>query len=126
MELYILYRLRGYKQPIDDPQEASHVRATADKQINAFKTKVRAVYSRTYSGNNQMDLTTPTKIENENLKGIGITGQHQAPSFNVFISENEKYEIAANLHLLNHKTSRIRIDKVIKGQLKFLPRPLIV
>ena len=48
LELFILYRLRGYKKPIDDPKDISHVRATMDKQMNTFKTKVRAIVSRIY------------------------------------------------------------------------------
>jgi hypothetical protein len=68
----------------------------------------------------------PAKIESENLIGIGITGKHQGPSFNVFVTADEQREIAINLHQLNHTLPKIKIDKIIAGQLNFLPRPLIM
>ena len=48
IELYILYRLRGYRQPIDNPASVAHAKATLDKQFAAFKTKIRSVVSRIY------------------------------------------------------------------------------
>ena len=126
LELFILYRLRGYKKPIDDPKDISHVRATMDKQMNTFKTKVRAIVSRIYANSQQAGLFAPDKIKNENLIGIGIIGKHQGPSFNVKVTDDEKYQIAVNLHLLNHTLSLTKIDKIIKGQTKFIPRPLIM
>jgi len=72
------------------------------------------------------DLFAPAKIKNENLIGLGLTGKHAGPSFNVLISEKEKPEIAINLHYLNHTISRVNADKIIKGQRQFLIRPFIM
>ena len=94
--------------------------------MNTFKTKVRAIVSRIYANSQQAGLFAPDKIKNENLIGIGITGKHQGPSFNVKVTDDEKYQIAVNLHLLNHTLSLTKIDKIIKGQTKFIPRPLIM
>ena len=124
IELYILYRLRGYKQPIDNPDSIAHAKATLDKQFSAFKTKVRGVVSRIYIESEQEKVFQPCFIKNENLIGIGITGKHQGPSFNVFIKEEEKNEIAKNLHLLNHSLSNVKLDKLLNGELKFIPRVL--
>ena len=126
LELYILYRIRGYRQPIDNPICISHAKATLDKQFAAFKNKVRAVATRVYQDSEQGKWFQPGQIKNENLIGIGITGKHQGPSFNVHVSNEEKKEIAQNLHLLNHSISNVKLDKLINGELKFLPRILLM
>ena len=126
LELYILYRIRGYKKPIDDPRDASHTRATLDKQMNTFKNKLRAVVSRIYYCDQQQEVFSPAKIKNDNLIGIGITGRHQGPSFNVSITEEEAREIAGNLHQLNHTLTKVKLDKILDGNLKFIPRVLVM
>ena len=47
LELYMLYKLRGGVKPIPDNLHKAISRATADKQICAFKRKIKAVVERT-------------------------------------------------------------------------------
>ena len=126
LELYVLYRLRGYKKPIDDPTNLALARATLDKQMNVFKKNVRAVSSRIYINDDQLKLFGPAKIKKEDLTGVGILGKHQGPSFNVFVTNEEQSVIAKQLHLLNHTISDKKLDKIIDGDLKFIPRNLIM
>ena len=46
LELYILYRLRGGPKPIMENPRKAISRATADKQIRAFKRNIKAVTER--------------------------------------------------------------------------------
>ena len=46
LELYILYRARGGSKPIPDPEHCAHARATADKQLAAFKRHTRGLIAR--------------------------------------------------------------------------------
>ena len=112
--------------PIQDHASPCHVKPSLDKQIKFFKTKFRSIATRVCTNQNEKQLLTPFKVKNENLLGIGITGKHQGPSFNVPVTNQEKQEMAANLHLLNHTIPRVKIDKILNGQLQFIPRPFIM
>ena len=124
LEMYILYKLRGYKQPIDDPTCVGHARATADKQLVAFKNLVRAVSSKLYLKEKGKSMFTPAVVVNENLKGIGILGKQHGPSFNIYITKEEQKQIAKHLHRLNHTINKVKLEAVVLGEAKFVPRKL--
>ena len=126
LELFTLYKIRGYDNPIPDPSTVSHSKASLDKQFRMFKNKFRAVAMRVCTNQVEKDLLTPFKINNDNLSGIGLSGRYQAPSFNVWLTEQEQHEVAINLFLLNHTLPRTKIEKVIKGQMPFMVRPFIM
>ena len=75
LEIYILYRIRGFPKPLADPGRKAHNRATADKQIRAFKTLFRGVASRTMF-DLDAHLFKPGKIQKDGLLGLAIAGNH--------------------------------------------------
>ncbi len=69
LELYILYRLRGGIKPIPDDVRKAISRATADKQIAAFKRKIKALTDRVLSDDGDLKLFKPFKAKPNELKG---------------------------------------------------------
>ena len=126
LELFALYKIRGYANPVKNSSSVSHAKPTLDKHIHAFKNKCRAIAIKVCTTEIEKELFTPFKILGDNLSGIGISGKHQAPSFNIFVNELEQKEIATNLFLLNHSLSRVRIGNILQGQRAFLIRPFIM
>ena len=126
LELFTLYKIRGYDNPICDPAAVSHSKVSLDKQFRMFKNKFRAIAIRVCTNQVGTGLLTPYKIKSDNLTGIGVAGKYQAPSFNVYVTEQEQHEMATNLYLLNHTLPRIKINKILQGQMTFLVRPFIM
>ena len=67
LELYILYRSRGYTKPIQDHPNRAITRATADKQIRAFENECRGVISRTLHDCEDRKLFKPTTTSPNSL-----------------------------------------------------------
>jgi len=87
---------------------------------------LRAIANRVCTNQVENEFITPYKIKGDNLSGIGIAGKYQAPSFNVYVTEQEQHEMATNLYLLNHTLPRIKINKILQGQMTFLVRAFIM
>jgi len=124
LELYILYRLRGGVKPIPDDAHEAVSKATADKQLRAFKRKLRAVVERTLAHDGDAVLFKPTKGKPNNLKGCGILGKLPTVSFNVRIGEDEQKAIALALSKLIRTASLRKHNDFINGGLKLIPLPL--
>ena len=97
LELYVWYRLRRGIKPIPDDFHKAIGRATADKQIRAFKRKIKAVVERTLARDGDAVLFKPSKGKPNTLKGCGILGKLPTLSFNVRIRENEQKAFALAL-----------------------------
>jgi len=89
VELYVLYRIRGYRKPIEDPNIKAFSRATADKQLKAFKKSVKANAKRVLIDAEDNKLFKANKAAPDHLKGVGILGKHFTLSFNVYVTNEE-------------------------------------
>ena len=117
VELYILYRTRGYDKPIAKTDNIAKAGANVDKQLKRFKLLIRATTTRTLAGTDQLRHFRPAKNIKDNLVGIGISGNHQGPAFNVRVSENEQNEIAKRLHKLNHTITEDKWNGILDGKI---------
>jgi uncharacterized CHY-type Zn-finger protein len=124
LELYILYRCRGYQKPIKDPENMAQARATADKQIRAFKKTVKSTASRTLQDSVDLKMFDPVKPEKDSLKGIGMLGKHAAISCNVYITEAEEKTIAVSIVKLNRTISNQLATNFINGTHSIVPNEL--
>ena len=124
LELYILYRLRGYDKPIVDHKRPGMKRATLDKQLKVFKNNFRNVISRITEGNEFAKLFKPAKQTNKSLIGVGIQGKHPSLSCNVFVTDEEREEIAKALATLNRSISDKQLNDFIAGNKGIAPHPL--
>ena len=79
----------GPKPIMDNPRKAIS-RATADKQIRAFKRNIKAVTERTLGHDGDLKLFKPTKAKQNSLQGCGILGRINTPSFNICINSGEQ------------------------------------
>ena len=121
LELYILYRIRGYHQPITNPPNKAKMRATADKQLKAFKNLVRLVYNKILEDTEFLSLLKPHNHTLNTLKGVGLEGKHASPSFNVYISEKEQHAIGKEILQLTRTLSGVKINQVLQGERKLKP-----
>ena len=126
LELYVLYRCRGYPKPIEDPIHAGKTKATPDKQIKAFKKYIGAVVARSLFEAKDAKLFSPGYSKMNSLKGVGISGKHATLSFNVCISDKEKDTIAACLVRLIRTICNKETNKYLAGETKLLVNELVL
>ena len=67
LELYTLFRIRGYGKPIADHSRKGLRKATLDKQLRAFKANFRGVVARILEGSEHAKLFKPAKQVNNCL-----------------------------------------------------------
>ena len=101
LELYIVYRVKGHPKPIPDPSPKAQLKATAAKQIQAFKKAVRGNVARTLINSDDAQLFRPAKAQIDTLKGVGIQGKHATLSLNIAVTPKERVDIAHALVRLN-------------------------
>ena len=120
LELYTLYRIQGHAKPIPDPDNKAEKRATLDKQIRQFKKQVRRHVKDTLD-NDSAQLFAPGKASQDSLIGIGLMGKHEGPSFNIYISNDIKHQIAEKLVLLGHTIGQTKASDFLKGNKRLEP-----
>ena len=127
----MLYRIRGYPKPIkDDSQNIAATRATADKQIRAFKNLIKNNLSRCLLNKNvgvsqalteQQILFKPGKPKANGLKGIGILGKHATLNCNVEVTDQEAKQIAEALVHLSRTISHTKCQEYLMNQRWIIP-----
>ena len=120
LELYILYRVRGGCKPIPDNPRVAVSRATADKQIAAFKRKSRGVLEKTLD-ESDINLIKPSKSMPNELKGCGILGKLPTLKFNVYINDVEARTMAITLSKLIRTASFKKHEDFIDGVINLIP-----
>ena len=124
LELYILYRIRGGIKPIPDSTRIAFGRATADKQIAAFKRLVRGLVSRVLDEQGDAKLFKPCKSKPSELAGVGILGKIAALNFNVVVTQAEQDTIAMTMSSLIRSVSIKKHKGFINGTIKLIPHEL--
>ena len=122
IEMYILYRLRGYDKPLRDPEEIAMPRSTLDKQIRKFRSDFNTVRSRIWARSELIKITKAGKATKDGLMGVGIIGKLPCLPFNVHITARKREEIEMRLHRLNHACSQTLWNKIKQGQKLMIPR----
>ena len=113
VELYTLYRCKGYPKPLDDPESPGLKRATLTKQLQEFKRLVRATTSKTLAEQGARDLFKPTREIPDALVGVGIAGKLNAISCNIFVNDCTAAGIAKHLIWVNRKITGKQVDQFL-------------
>jgi ribonuclease HI len=123
IELYILYRIRGFPNVIQDKAATHRPGITIEKQFKHFKTAVKQVLDKSNMSESQRELFKPVKITKDNLKQVALSGKHPAVLCNVVLEPEEKVHMAKKLLLLGkHCTKKQLADFLeLSGKLKPLP-----
>ena len=124
LELYILYRIRGYPKPIPDKSTKASTRASAAKQRDEFKRQIVGVAKRTLHSSKQLELFKAAGTQNGVLLGVGILGKHPSPSFNIALNEEEIQTLAICLFSVNRTISNKNAIEHHKGKLDLEPHEL--
>ena len=124
LELYILFRCRGYPKPIPDPEQAAKQKPTPAKQINAFKKHMRGIVKRSLHDSMDANLFRPSPPTLDALIGAGITGKHATLCFNTAITTAEQQCIAKCLAKLNRTISNKHANEFINGEQNLVPYEL--
>ena len=85
---------------------------------------MRNVSARVLEGGDHSQVFKPAEPIKDALKGVGISGKHQGPSFNVELNADQRSNIAKNLYKLNHMVNNANIKQILQQQLEFEIRPL--
>ena len=124
IELYILYRIRGFSKPKEDPKNQSHHKIAPDKQILAFKKLVQEVIAKVCNDDGDGKLFAAAKMRADALKGVGLLGNQAGPKINVAISEEEKKLIAAALTQPPRSINGVKLDEFLEGERLLSTNPL--
>ena len=124
IELYILYRSRGYTKPIQDHKNRAVTRATADKQIRAFKNACRGVVSRILQDSEDRKLFKPTTTTPNSLIGVGLLGKHAAIGCSLHVTKEEQANIASSLVKLGRVLSNKHTYDFIQNSRTIAPTEL--
>ena len=124
LELYMIFRIRGYHKPLENPSNGALTRATLDKQLRQFKRNIRQVVDKTMGGQGDAHLFKPRKGQIDALKGVGILGKHASLSCNVVTDTAEQAALQKALVKLNRQISNKKVDEYLKGTRKLTPHAI--
>jgi hypothetical protein len=124
LELYMVFRVRGYHKPLTNPNNGALTRATLDKQLRQFKKNIRSVIDKTMGGQGDAYLFKPRKGQVDALKGVGILGKHASISCNVVTGAAEQTAIHKALVKLNRQISNNKVDEYLQGTRKLTPHAI--
>ncbi len=122
LELYILYRMRGYGKPIMDKRSKARARACVRSQLNCFKRTFRGISKRALCDKEEFDLFKPLKVKHERFLGLGIQGKHAAFACCVLLSGAEAKQIERQLILLGRKLAETKVKQFMDGETTLVPR----
>ena len=123
IEIYVLYRLRGYARIIDPPSQPTGKKPTADKQIRALINLIRAMSIRTLD-QQAKDAFRPGKSTKDNMIGLGIKGTIPVLSCNVYANTHEREQIDKQFVKLARSISDKKLNKFIDGSNGVIARQL--
>jgi len=112
-ELYVVYRGRGHNKIIDDPKNKGAARATAYQQIQAFTNNIKAVSSRILQDSDDSGLIKACTSCNDSHIGLGIKGKHASISCNIYLTNEERLNVAKRITLLARNLSNKYINEFI-------------
>ena len=121
LELYIIFRVRGYHKPMENQINGAITRATLDKQLKQFKRNIRQVVDKTMGGQGDAYLFKPSKGQCDALKGVGILGKHASLACNVVTDAAEQKAIHKALTKLNRQISNSKTEEYLQGTRKLIP-----
>ena len=124
IELYIIFRIRGYGKPIKDPIKPGLKKATLDKQLRAFKANMRNVLSKITNHKGTVNHFKPAKAKDDSLIGVGITGKQTAIACNIYVTSKEQLAIANALATLNRAISNKQLSEFMCNKRGIAPHPL--
>ena len=122
LELYTIYRVKGYPKPIADPASPAAQRTTLLKQLACFKKVLRGVVQRCLAAEDQ-EMLKPGRALPDALVGVGILGTHAAIKVNTYLKDSEKKDVATKLLKINRTISQNQVDEYLQGKRQVIPSP---
>ena len=117
LELYILYRSRGYSKPIKDDENKVRARATVDMQLNRFKSTIRGFSKRLSVTIDDWLPFEPINVTHERFSTLGISGKHPAIHLQLDLDDATQDHIGDCLIKLGHHISGPKLAKFKAGRL---------
>ncbi len=124
LELYILYRSRGYSKPIKDDKNKVRARATVDMQLNKFKSTIRGLSNRLNITIDNRLAFEPINVMHERFSTLGISGRHPAIHLQLQLDDGTQERIGDQLITLGHLISGPKLAKFKAGSLLLPTRKL--
>jgi len=122
-ELYILYRIRGYPKPLQDPTNKANNKAPAYKPIRNFTKQFRGTANKLLLEEDS-NLFKPHRIQKDVLVGVGIQGNHAAVSCNIHTTQEERKAIAEALLMLSRSINKKTCDLYLLTHEYIIPKEL--
>ena len=121
LELYLLYRIKGYGKPVPDRPSKARARAHIQAQINEFKKAMRGVVQRAIYDEDLKAKFKPHKITNEKFLNLGIKGKFPAICCTIEVDNETAQLLEYNLITLGHRVSAAKVQEFREGITTFIP-----
>ncbi len=121
LELYLLYRCKGYPKPIEDRKCKARAKATVQMQLREFKNTCRGVLQRGVQDEEVHNLFRPCKITHERFLNLGLRGKHPAIEASIIFDEEAREVVQKNLITLGHRIPNKKIQEFIEGKIYLKP-----
>ncbi len=126
LELYLLYRIRGYGKPVTDSPSKARARASVQAQINEFKKVVRGVAQRAIYNEERRAMFKPLKSIHDKFLNLGVKGRYPALCCAVEIDDETAALLEHNLITLGHRVSSSKVQEFREGKTALIPKVPVV
>jgi hypothetical protein len=121
LELYLIYRIKGFPKPIPDNMSKARARATIFSQLTEFKKTVRGIIDRGINDEEKRNKFRPLKVTHERFLSLGIKGKHAAISCSIDVDDETLRLLELNLITLGHRVSTKQQKDFREGKITFKP-----
>ncbi len=121
MELYLIYRARGFPKLIRDNPCKARSRATVRMQLKEFKNTVRGIVQRGLADESQAEAFRPIKVTHDRFINLGVKGRFPAINCSIVVDDALRAVLEHNLIALGRRISNRDIQKFYNGDLALTP-----
>ncbi len=118
LELYLIYRVKGYPKPIGDRASKARARATIFSQLNEFKRVVKGVVERAAKDEAAKGALRPMHVTHQRFLNLGIAGRHATINCSVEVDKQTADLIEYNLIRLGHYMSDKKVQLFKEGKVE--------
>ncbi len=121
LELYLLYRCKGFPKLIADSNSKARARATVEMQLREFKNTVRGILQRGLHDEEVQALFKPCKVTHDRFINLGIKGKYPAICASIIFDDASRDIVQQNLITLGHRIPKKEIAKFVEGSIGIKP-----
>ncbi len=117
LELYVIYKLWGGKEGIEEPARKAMKKASMREQIHHFKTTVKEIARKTMRHEDREHMK-PNAEKKARLRGCGIDSYMAMVNFQMNLTEDARTEVVKAIINSQKNKSKKEMAEILKGERK--------